>query len=537
MGECIGRGAMGQVYRAEHTLLKRAVALKIMATAARNSTTGHRRFTREARAAATIKHPNVVDILDMGVLDGLPFIVMELLEGEDLESYLARHGKLSERQIADLALPIIAAIGAVHDAGVVHRDIKPSNIFLAKGTEEDLVPKVLDFGISKSAKPLGDSEFVATGPGDLVGTPLYISPEALKGAQYLTTRSDQYSLAVVLYQCAVGRRPHEAKDLPRLVRSILSDPIQPLRTVDPSLSPELEGAVMRALSRNPEERFEHVRDLGAALWSLASQRTRHVWAKRFSTSLAYTLPFGAQPELPAPSSSPRRELRPLWAGLAAAAAVLGAGYVVSITWPPARSPRPPESSAALLQRTQAAILPKASGLAQSPPPNSTPTSSMPTSDAPTLTGAEASALPSAGGGNGVAGAAGPAEHVALVPPALDAAAAEARDGPNVAAVPSPPVSTSPAATRSAEQPPARKEGAQPGAPPRRAVAVRPVAPSAAASKPATARATGGAERRTPSAERDDAPPLLRARPQPVASERPGPTPEPPRGANQSPILD
>ncbi|MEY4545954.1 MAG: hypothetical protein RL685_2149 [Pseudomonadota bacterium] len=495
VGECIGRGAMGQVYRAEHTLLKRAVALKIMATAARNSTMGHRRFTREARAAATIKHPNVVDILDMGVLDGLPFIVMELLEGEDLESYLARHGKLSERQLADLALPIIAAIGAVHDAGVVHRDIKPSNIFLAKGTEEDLVPKVLDFGISKSAKPLGDSEFVATGPGDLVGTPLYISPEALKGAQHLTTRSDQYSLAVVLYQCAVGRRPHEGKDLPRLVRSILSDPVQSLRAVDPSLSPALEAAVMRALSRNPEDRFEHVRDLGAALWSLASQRTRHVWAKRFSTSLAYTLPFGAQPELPAPS--PRRELRPLWAGLAAAVTVLGAGYVVSITWPAARPQRPSASSAALLQRTQAAILPKVSGPVQLPPPSSA-----------TPTGAEAGAL-----------------------------GAEARPGPTVAAVPSQPASTSRAAAPSAAQPLTRSERSPPRVPPRRAVVARPVAPSPAASKPVTPRATGRAERRTPGAEQGDAPPLLRAKPQPVAGERPEPTPEPPRGANQSPILD
>jgi hypothetical protein len=313
-----------------------------------------------------------------------------------------------------------------------------------------------------------------------------------------------------------------------LVRSILSDPIQPLRTVDPSLSPELEAAVMRALSRNPEERFEHVRDLGAALWSLASQRTRHVWAKRFSTSLAYTLPFGAQPEQPAPSSAPRRELRPLWAGLAAAAAVLTAGYVVSITWPPARSPRPSGSSVATLQRSEAAILPKASGPAQPPPPSRVLPSSTPTR-------AEASALPSANGGNGVAS--GQAEHVALAPPALGAAGAEAHEGPNVAAVPSQPVSTSLAAAPSAELPLARKEGAQPGAPPRRAVVARPVAPSPAVSKPVTARATGGAERRTASAERDDAPPLLRARPQPVASERPAPTPEPPRGANQSPILD
>src|SRR5262245_8195628 len=122
--DCIGQGAMGQVYRAEHSLLRKTVALKVMAKSARQAPGGHHRFIREARAAAATKHPHVVDILDIGVLDGTPFIVMEFLEGVDLETYLKRRGMLNDQELADLALPIIAAIGAVHDAGVIHRDIK-----------------------------------------------------------------------------------------------------------------------------------------------------------------------------------------------------------------------------------------------------------------------------------------------------------------------------------------------------------------------------------------------------------------------------
>ena len=286
IGACIGRGAMGHVYRAEHTLLKKQVALKVMATSARQNPVGHHRFVREARAAAAIKHPHVVDILDVGVLQGLPFIVMELLEGEDLESHLEHHGALSDQQLADLALPIIAAIGAVHDAGVVHRDIKPSNIFLSKGFEEDLVPKVLDFGISKPPRSLSNSESMATGPLAFMGTPLYMPPEALSGSQYLTPKSDQYSLGVVLYECATGRVPFDGNDIVQLMRDVAEGTILPLRRIKPSASRALEAAVSRATSRRPEDRFEHVADLGRALWGLASERTRYVWARRFSPTSA-----------------------------------------------------------------------------------------------------------------------------------------------------------------------------------------------------------------------------------------------------------
>jgi eukaryotic-like serine/threonine-protein kinase len=352
IGDCIGQGAMGQVYRAEHMLLRKTVALKIMTVSARKSSTGHRRFTREARAAAAVKHPNVVDILDMGVLEGLPFIVMEFLEGEDLEKYLKCHGTLTDRQLADLALPIIAAICAVHDAGVMHRDIKPSNIFLAKGSEEDLVPKLLDFGISKSVKGLGESEFGTTGPEDLVGTPLYISPEALRGPKHLTARSDQYSLGVVLYECATGRRTHEGTDLAALVRSILNDPVQPLRALNPSISRELEAAILRALSRRPEDRFEHVQELGAALWPLASKRAQHVWAKRFSDGT------GSSGVSPAPATRQSRSGPSQRALVVASSLVVLAALLGSFAWFRVSARAPAPTTAASTSFTPANALPE-----------------------------------------------------------------------------------------------------------------------------------------------------------------------------------
>jgi serine/threonine-protein kinase len=362
---------MGQVYRAEHSLLRKTVALKVMAKSVRQSPDGHHRFVREARAAAATKHPHVVDILDIGVLEGMPFIVMEFLEGVDLETYLKRRGVLKEQELADLALPIIAAIGAVHDAGVIHRDIKPSNIFLARGSEEDLVPKVLDFGISKALKGLEEGEFEITGPNDLVGTPLYISPEALAGERHLTPKSDQYSLSVVLYECATGRTPFNGADLSRLVRDVLSGVAAPMRSIRPGISQELEAAVSRAMSRHPEERFDHVRDLGAALWGLASPRAQHVWAKRFSTSSHQRTSRSSGPfSLPGRSASPFSRAA-LWGGasvlvlLASAAWWYRAGSPVPMGHPvpavAASSKSPPQASvsASLALKAAAATSPAA----------------------------------------------------------------------------------------------------------------------------------------------------------------------------------
>jgi eukaryotic-like serine/threonine-protein kinase len=279
--ELIGRGGMARVYRAEHVALNKLVALKVMDGALQDKSAGHRRFLREGQAAAAVKHPNVVDITDVGIWEGLPYLVMELLQGQDLESYLQQRGPLHDAELARLALPIIAGLAVLHDAGVVHRDLKPSNIFLARGPDGDVVPKVLDFGISKVARKTLAPELLATPFGEVMGTPLYMPPEALDGTRDLTPRSDQYSLGVVLYECVAGRPPFRADSLVALLNLIAAGQFEPPSKLRPDISASVERAILRAMRFSQADRFEHVRDFGRALWELASPRTQLLWARSF----------------------------------------------------------------------------------------------------------------------------------------------------------------------------------------------------------------------------------------------------------------
>ncbi len=280
----IGRGGMAGVYRAEHSALSKQVAIKIMDHALHDKSAAHRQFLREGRAAAAVKHPNVVDITDVGVWQGVPFLVMEFLDGCDLETQLREHGPLSDGELVRLALPIIAGLAVAHDAGVIHRDLKPSNIFLARGADGDQVPKVLDFGISKVLNDVQDLS--ATPYGTVMGTPLYLPPEALAGAHHFSPASDQYSLGVVLYECAVGRPPHRQDTLVALLQSIGSGKFDPPSRLRPDISALVERAILRAMHPDPRQRFAHVRDLGRALWEVASPRTQLLWGRTFGDDAA-----------------------------------------------------------------------------------------------------------------------------------------------------------------------------------------------------------------------------------------------------------
>ena len=279
----IGRGAMASVYRAEHCLLNKHVALKVMARSLHGSAEARQRFLREARAVAAIQHPNVVAIADAGLIDGVPYLVMELLEGQDLEQHLERHGPLSAQELAALALPLVAALAAAHDAGVIHRDLKPGNIFLARGAGGEIVPKLLDFGISKFASPDGAANLAVTAFDQLMGSPLYLPPESLQGSRELTPRSDQYSLGVVLYECITGQAPFFREELLPLLNAISEGSCAAPRSLRPDLPEALDSAILRAMSVDPRRRFEHIRELGLALLGLADQRTRHIWAPAFAS--------------------------------------------------------------------------------------------------------------------------------------------------------------------------------------------------------------------------------------------------------------
>jgi serine/threonine protein kinase len=298
IGACIGEGGMARIYQAEHAGLRRQVALKLLIDGFARDAEGRERFLREARIAAAIKHPNVVNIFDVGLQDDIPYLVMELLEGKDLEKLLEVTGALDEAMIIDIMVPVVAGLVAVHDAGIVHRDLKPGNIFLARGHHDELEPKLLDFGISTAPGP---EQLKLTTNQTLMGTPFYISPEGMLGGE-MTPLSDQYSLGVVMYECATGYTPFTGANLSDLSRLITSGQYTPLSTRKPEVSKRLARIIERAMSVEPDKRFKDLRELGRELLTLAGQRTRMTWGLSFG-DIKPTLPSRPGGYLPAGASS------------------------------------------------------------------------------------------------------------------------------------------------------------------------------------------------------------------------------------------
>jgi len=356
VGPCIGEGGMARVYRAEHAGLKRQVALKVMTQYFARDSEGRERFLREARIAAAIKHPNVVNIFDVGVCQGIPYLVMELLEGEDLEKVLLSKGSLDEQTIIDLVVPVVAGLVAVHDAGIVHRDLKPGNIFLARGRNDEIEPKLLDFGISKASGK--DHMRLTAANGSLMGTPFYMAPEAVQGAE-MTPLSDQYALGVVLRECVTGKNPFEGGSFAEVVKLITHAQYPALAEVNPRLSKRFVAIIDRAMSSDPGNRFSDMRAMGRQLLLLAGQRTRITWGLTFGPegrgplALA-TLERKATPELPPPPRK-KRATALLIAGVAVLSASLTSMFLAS-----ERSEPTGETARATAQnREETVVLPNA----------------------------------------------------------------------------------------------------------------------------------------------------------------------------------
>jgi hypothetical protein len=217
----LGAGGMGSVWVAHDERLDIPCAVKFILGEAAQSAQMRSRFEREARSAAQLRSPNVVQILDHGISEGTPYIAMELLEGEDLEHSLKRLGRLDARQTVAIASQVAKALTRAHAAALVHRDLKPANIFLVRDEDHD-VAKVLDFGIAKSnAEGLGDSN---TQTGTMVGTPFYMSPEQTRANKIVDHRSDLWALAVIVFECVTGKLPFASQSLGDVFFQIVSDP-------------------------------------------------------------------------------------------------------------------------------------------------------------------------------------------------------------------------------------------------------------------------------------------------------------------------
>ena len=269
--ECeLGRGSMGTVWRALHLTLGQRVAIKLIAPEHAQSEEIRGRFGTEARAAARLKSRHVVQVHDTGETpEGIPFIVMEHLDGESLESRIERGGALPSSDAVRVTSQVLRGLARAHAQGIVHRDLKPANIFLARSDEDELgwVAKVLDFGIAKLVEHPGPGP-LSTEPGTVLGTPLFMSPEQAKGSSAVDHRTDLYSLGMCFYNMVTGQCGFQSETFGEIVVAICTEPL-----------PELGGKVPeplalwfeRACARDPKQRFQSADEMNEAL-KLASAR-------------------------------------------------------------------------------------------------------------------------------------------------------------------------------------------------------------------------------------------------------------------------
>lgn len=274
----LGVGGMGRVYQARHELLNKDFAIKVLPEARADKPAATERFLREARAASKVESEHIVKVFNVDRdADHRLFIVMELLEGENLAERIAR-GPIPLEEAIEIARQTGTALQAAHDAGIVHRDLKPENIFLVQRNGKDFV-KVLDFGISKIKNPEhGDPKLTAT--DQIVGTPLYISPELARGIETVDHRTDIYALGVILYEMLTGSPPFTGNNHFQLLYQHGNEAPDPpsKRSERAPIPAEVEAAVLRALEKEPGARFDTMQALVAALSEpgAAPKRTRRV---------------------------------------------------------------------------------------------------------------------------------------------------------------------------------------------------------------------------------------------------------------------
>lgn len=271
----LGAGGMGSVYKAEHAALGRVYALKVLqgAVLARDQDASER-FLREARAAARIRHPNIVDVFDFGYLrDGRPYFVMELLSGTSLGDLIDR-GALMPDQSVSIARQLGGALAAAHERGVVHADVTPSNVLICDG--EAGAVKLVDFGLAELRDGLErpadpSSEYV-------LGTPCYISPEQIRGLG-ATEQSDQYSLGIVLYEMLTGHPPFQDRNVRELCLKHIRDPMPEVTSPHGPLPPEINALLARTLAKTPSQRYPSIRALLLDLENIESIVERRGWRR------------------------------------------------------------------------------------------------------------------------------------------------------------------------------------------------------------------------------------------------------------------
>jgi serine/threonine protein kinase len=256
LAQVLSSGGMGSLYKATHLRTGREVAIKFLLDLDDTA-----RFQIEARATVELKHPNVVDVLDMDETeDNVPFLVMELLHGQTLAAHLEQAERLGPRECLHWLVPVMGAVAMAHDRGILHRDIKPENIFMARAPDGRIIPKLLDFGVAKTR-----TMPTITRSGAIVGTPAYMSPEQALAEQELTPATDVWSMGVVLFECCAGVRPFQGDSATSVLLKVVRDPSPSLETTCSDLPLPWSRAVDRGLQRSvplrPRDMGEYARRL------------------------------------------------------------------------------------------------------------------------------------------------------------------------------------------------------------------------------------------------------------------------------------
>ncbi|MDB4963081.1 MAG: Serine/threonine-protein kinase pkn3 [Myxococcales bacterium] len=331
--DVIGTGGMGRVVRASHLYLQQAVAIKILLQEMAASPSTVARFLREAQATVRLKSEHIARVIDVGTMpDGIPFMVMEYLEGNDLNQILRHHGPQLPEVVCDLMLQACEGMAEAHAMGIVHRDIKPSNFYITQRPDGSMLLKILDFGISKT--PVGYEDL--TGTQTVIGTPTYMSPEQMKSGRDTDARSDIWSMGVVIYQLLQGQPPFSGESYAELVIKVGTEPPSPIHVQLPA---GLGEVILRCLEKDPRNRLQNVGELARMLAPFASDPTTGAQiAARTTRILAarHNQPNDGRPSFGAMSFG--QQGSPLSAGGGLAAPVpLSPAHLTPRTWPPSTS--------------------------------------------------------------------------------------------------------------------------------------------------------------------------------------------------------
>jgi serine/threonine-protein kinase len=303
----IGEGGMGAVYEGENLRIRRRVAIKVLHAETAANADVVRRFEREAQAAGTIGNDHILEVLDLGTLQGGErYMVMEFLDGEPLSGRLKRRGRLTPNELYPIVKQVLLGLAAAHGAGIIHRDLKPDNIFILreKAGQRDYV-KIIDFGISKFSQTGGDHAMTRT--GTVMGTPYYMSPEQASGSSEADSRSDLYAVGVVLYESVTGHVPFEGNTFNELLFKIVLSDVQPVQRLAPDIDPAFASIITKAMARPVDQRFQTAAQFVAALDN---------WAQSGASVSVHLDPRTSSPFLPPGVASSARGMVPGSSGVA-----------------------------------------------------------------------------------------------------------------------------------------------------------------------------------------------------------------------------